>query len=53
MLAFTAGILITVAIEEMVTQAHRMRATGEECAWESLGLVGGFALFVLLSAYLG
>ena len=53
LLAFTAGILITVAIEEMVTQAHRMNATGEESAWESLGLVGGFALFVLLSAYLG
>lgn len=53
LLAFTAGILLTVAIEEMVTQAHALRSPGKESAWESLGLVAGFGLFALLSAYLG
>ncbi len=49
LLAFTAGILLTVAIEEMVTEAHE----GEEPRLASIFLVGGFALFALLSAYLG
>ena len=48
LLAFTAGILLTVAVEEMVSEAHRSgdpRIAG-------LFLVGGFALFVLIGEYL-
>ena len=54
LLAFTAGVLVTIAVEEMVTQAHEAtpeREAGD--AVEALVLVGGFALFALLSAYLG
>lgn len=47
LLALTAGILVTVAVEEMVTQAH---AT-EDTRWDTLALVGGFALFALISVY--
>ena len=39
-LAFTAGILLTVVVEDMSTEAYR-----EEAA---LLLVGGFALFALV-----
>lgn len=47
LLAFTAGILLTVAVEEIVVEAHRE----EDSRWASLFLVGGFALFALLAAY--
>ena len=47
LLAFTAGILLTVAVEEIVTEAH----AEEDSRWASLFLIGGFALFALLSAY--
>ena len=49
LLAFTAGILTTVVVEEIVPEAH----VGEEARWATLALVGGFALFALLSVYLG
>ena len=49
LLAFTAGILLTVAVEEIVVEAHQ----GEDSRWASLFLVGGFALFALLTAYIG
>ena len=49
LLAFTAGILLTVAVEEIVVQAHE----DGESRLASMFLVGGFALFGLLSAYLG
>lgn len=49
LLAFTAGILLSVSIEEIVTEAHRE----EDSRWATVCLVGGFALFVLLSIYLG
>ena len=48
-LAFTAGILLTVAIEEMVSQAHE----SEDTRLDSLLLVGGFALFALIAVYVG
>lgn len=51
-LAFTAGILIAVAVEEMVTQAHEVRAEEGEDPFDSVALVAGFGLFALLSAYL-
>jgi ZIP family zinc transporter len=48
-LAFTAGILLTVAVEEMVPEAHESADTRTE----GLALVGGFVLFTFLSIYLG
>jgi ZIP family zinc transporter len=48
LLAFTAGVLLTVVIEEMVPQAHREA----DSRLAALLLVGGFALFALLSSYL-
>lgn len=49
LLALTAGILLTVAVEEMVGQAHQT----EDSRWDSLALVGGFALFALVAVYAG
>ena len=49
LLAFTAGTLTTVAVEEIMPEAHQ----GEEARVAALVFVGGFALFALLSAYLG
>ncbi len=49
LLAFTAGILTTVVVEEIVPLAHE----GEEARGAVLALVGGFALFALLSVSLG
>ncbi len=48
LLAFTAGILLTVAVEEVVGEAHE---TIEDSRWASIVLVGGFALFALISVY--
>ena len=48
LLAFTAGILLAVAIEEIGPQAHK-----KEPRTSALALVGGFALFALISAYVG
>ena len=47
-LAFTAGILLSVAVEEIGPQAHK-----NEPHTSALALVGGFALFALISAYIG
>lgn len=49
LLAFTAGILLTVTVEEMIPEAHE----GPDNRWATLGLIGGFALFAFLSSYLG
>lgn len=49
LLAFTAGVLTTVVVEEIVPQAHR----NGEARLAALVLVGGFALFGALSVYLG
>jgi ZIP family zinc transporter len=49
LLALTAGVLLTVAVEEMVGQAHET----EDSRWDSLALVGGFALFALVAVYFG
>ena len=48
LLAFTAGILLTVAIEEIVPEAHK----DDEARFAAVALVGGFALFTLISIYL-
>lgn len=49
LLAFTAGILLTVVIEEMLPEAHEEK----DVPLSAMLLVGGFALFGLISAYLG
>lgn len=49
LLAFTAGILMTVVVEEMIVEAHREK----DGPLSVLLLVGGFALFGLISAYFG
>lgn len=49
LLAFTAGILLTVSIEEMVTEAHDRPDPTFAAAFLSVG----FALFAFLSVYLG
>ena len=46
LLAFTAGLLLSVAVEEIGPQAHE-----KEPRTSPLALVGGFALFALISAY--
>ncbi|MFP6763885.1 MAG: hypothetical protein VB858_09705 [Planctomycetaceae bacterium] len=52
LLAFTGGILLSVAIEEMIVQAHAATAENESDPWEGVILVAGFGMFALLSAYL-
>jgi hypothetical protein len=47
-LAFTGGALLSVVVEEVVLQAH----DANESRWDSLFLVGGFALFAAVSHYL-
>lgn len=47
MLAFTAGILLSVTVEEMIPEAHE---AGER-RFAPLALVSGFAIFALVSAY--
>ena len=46
LLAFTAGILLAVAVEEVGPQAERC-----EPRQATLALIGGFTLFALVSAY--
>lgn len=48
LLAFTAGILLTIVIEEIVPEAHR----DEEAEFAALALVGGFAIFGAITVYL-
>lgn len=48
-LAFTAGALLSLAIEELVPQAHE-QATGR---LDAFYLVAGFAAFAAVSVYLG
>jgi ZIP family zinc transporter len=50
LLAFTAGILTTVVVENMVPEAAQKE---KETYLETLVFVGGFALFALLSVYFG
>jgi ZIP family zinc transporter len=47
LLTFTAGILMAVAVEEMIPEAHE----GGEPKLGPLALVFGFALFALISVY--
>ena len=49
LLAFTAGILITLVVEGMMPEAHQV----EDARLSALIFVLGFTLFTLLSLYLG
>lgn len=49
LLAFTAGILLTVVVEEIIPEAH----VDGEARFAALAFIGGFALFALISAYGG
>jgi ZIP family zinc transporter len=49
LLAFAAGVLVTGVVEEIVPEAHQEG----EARVAALALVGGFALFTLLSVYFG
>lgn len=46
-LTFTAGLLTVAAIEDMVSEAHE---SGEDTHVSPLAFIGGFVLFVLVSA---
>lgn len=48
-LAVTGGVLTSVVVEEMVTQAH----DGPTSYFGPLLLTGGFGLFALISVYVG
>lgn len=54
LLAFAASVLLTVALEEMMVEARaaRHQAGVRRDPLEALSLVGGFALFSLLAAYI-
>lgn len=52
-LAFTAGILLTAVIEEIVPQAHADAECGTDARIPTMFLLGGFALFSLLATMLG
>ena len=48
-LALTGGALTSVVVEEMLTEAHE----GDTSVWGPILLTGGFAVFALISVYLG
>ncbi len=47
-LAFTAGVLLTVTAEEIIPESHR----GGEARLAAFVLIGSFALFALISSYI-
>lgn len=47
-LAFTAGVLLTVTAEEIIPESHK----NGEARLAALVLIGGFALFAFISSYL-
>ena len=47
LLSFTAGILLTVTVEEIIPESHR----DGEARLAALAFIGGFALFALISSY--
>ncbi len=48
-LAVTGGALLSVVVEEMLTEAH----SGATSRWDPVFLTAGFALFALISVYAG
>lgn len=51
LLTFTAGVLLTLVVEELVPEAQEVLGEREH-RLAPLVFVGGFTLFALLSAYL-
>lgn len=49
-LAFTAGLLVLAAVEEMLGQAHE---AADDSRLSAAFFVGGFALFALVASYFG
>jgi len=49
LLALTAGILLTAAVEEMLVEAHE----AEDTPMMSMALVSGFALFAVITKWIG
>lgn len=49
-LVFVAGLYILAAVEDMLREAHE---SAEDSRWSAFSLVGGFALFLLVSNWLG
>lgn len=49
-LAVGAGLLTVAAVEDMVPEAHEQT---EDSPWATAAVIGGFALFTLMSAYFG
>ncbi|MBW3624270.1 MAG: ZIP family metal transporter [Armatimonadetes bacterium] len=49
LLTFTAGLLMTLVVEEIIPEAHE----DGEARLAAFFFIGGFSLFALLSAYLG
>lgn len=49
-LTFTAGLLTVAAVEDMLTEAHD---SDEDTRWSLVAFIGGFVLFVMVSAGLG
>lgn len=49
-LSFTAGLLTVAAVEDMLSEAHE---SAEDTRYSLLAFVGGFVLFILVSAGLG
>lgn len=49
-LAFTAGLLVVAAVEDMISEAHE---SAEDNRWSILSFIGGFVLFTFVSAGLG
>lgn len=47
-LAFTAGVLLTVTVEEIIPESHKHG----EARLAALVLISAFALFALISSYL-
>ena len=47
-LAFSAGLLIVAAVEDMVAEAHEI---AEDFPLATAAFIGGFALFTLISSY--
>lgn len=50
LLAFTAAILTKGSVEEMVTEAHK---AASDSSLQAFCFIGGFALFTMISIYLG
>lgn len=46
-LVFVAGLYTLAAVEDMLSEAHE---TAEDSRWSALSLVGGFALFLVVSS---